>query len=142
MGDNCIFCKIIAGEAAGSFVYENEHVVAFLDINQPNEYKTLVLPRRHAEMIYDLSEQEATEILPVARKIAQAIQTITQCDGMNIFQANGAVAGQEVFHYHLHLLPRYKDDGHQWRKTNLANRETLDKLATDLRAELERQTGQ
>lgn len=136
MDNDCLFCKIIAGEAAGSFVYRDSMSVAFMDINQPNPYKVLVMPHRHAPMLYDLTDDEAAAILPVARRIAMAIQQITDCDGMNVFQANGAVAGQEIFHYHLHLLPRYKDDGHRPRQRNVETRDVLDRLAADIRAVL------
>lgn len=138
MDEKCIFCQIIAGNFAGSFVYESTEIVAFMDINQPNDYKVLVTPRRHSAMIYDLDEAQASQIMQVAVKIARAIQALTNCDGMNVFQANGAVAGQEVFHYHLHLLPRYNDDGHNRHQQNHASRDVLDKLATDLRVQLEK----
>ena len=137
MDEKCIFCQIIAGNFDGSFVYEGDEVVAFMDINQPNHYKVLIVPRRHSAMIYDLDETQASQIMQVAVKIARAIKTLTNCDGMNVFQANGAIAGQEVFHYHLHLLPRYNDDGHNRHKTNHESRAVLDKLAADLRAQLE-----
>lgn len=136
MNEKCIFCQIIAGKLDGSFVYEGDEVVAFMDINQPNHYKVLVVPRRHASMIYDLDTVQASQIMQVAVKIAQAIRTITNCDGMNVFQANGAIAGQEVFHYHMHLLPRYNDDSHNRHKINHEAREVLDRLAADLRAQL------
>ncbi len=136
MEQKCIFCQIIAGNLDGSLVYEGDEVVAFMDINQPNHYKVLVVPRRHATMIYDLDEVQAGQIMQVATKIARAIRAVTNCDGLNVFQANGAIAGQEVFHYHMHLLPRYNDDGHSWRKQNHESREVLDKLAADLRAQL------
>lgn len=131
----CIFCQIIDKAAAGSFVYEDEQVVAFMDLNQPNHYKVLVCPRRHAEMIYDLTDEEASAVMQVAKRIAIAIKSVTNCDGMNVFQANGAIAGQEVFHFHLHLLPRY--DGDNRRQSRIESREVLDKLATDLQMALE-----
>lgn len=137
MDEKCIFCQIIAGHIEGSFVYEGDEVVAFMDINQPNHYKVLVAPRRHSAMIYDLDERQASEIMQVTIKIARAIKTLTDCDGMNVFQANGEVAGQEVFHYHMHLLPRYHNDGHNRHKLNHELREVLDKLAADLRTQLD-----
>ena len=135
MDDNCIFCKIIDGELEGSFVYEGDQVVAFMDINQPNHYKVLVCTRRHAPMIYDINDDEAAAVMQVSRRIAQAIQGITECPGMSVFQNNGAIAYQDVFHFHLHLLPRYADDDR--RRRHVESREVLDKLAADLRAALE-----
>ena len=136
MENDCLFCKIVSREIDGSFVYEDDTVVAFMDINQPNQYKVLVLPRRHATFFYDLTDEEAAAMLPVAKRIALAIRQITDCDGLNVFQLNGAAAGQEVFHYHLHLLPRYTDDGYRSRNQNIQPREVLDKLAADLKAAL------
>lgn len=135
MDDNCIFCKIIAGEMDGSVVYEGEHVVAFMDINQPNHYKVLVCTRRHAPMIYDINDEEAAEVMQVSRRVARAIQQITNCPGMNVFQNNGKIAYQDVFHFHLHLMPRYEGDDR--RRRNVESREVLDKLAADLRGVLE-----
>lgn len=136
MDEKCLFCQIIEGNVAGSFVYEGDEVVAFMDINQPNHYKVLVVPRRHAAMIYDLDDIQASQIMQVAVKIANAIKALTNCDGMNVFQANGVAAGQEVFHYHLHLLPRYENDKHNRHQHTPESHELLDKLAADLRAQL------
>lgn len=138
MSDSCIFCRIIAGQAEGSFVYADELTLAFLDINQPNDYKVLVVPRRHAEMIWDLTPTEATHLFPVAVRIARTIQRLTGCEGMNVFQANGVVAGQEVFHFHLHLLPRYNNDGHKHSRSQrrVLPRAELDRLAEHLRTAL------
>jgi histidine triad (HIT) family protein len=136
VGNDCVFCKIIAHDEVGSFVYEDDRVVAFMDINQPNRYKVLVMPRRHATFLYDLTDNEAAAILPVAKRIALAIRALTDCDGLSVFQLNGAAAGQDVFHYHLHLLPRYTDDGHRLRQRKVESRQLLDKLAADLRAVL------
>ncbi len=116
-------------------MYEGDHVVAFMDINQPNHYKVLVCTRRHIPMIYEINDEEAAEVMQVSRRIAQAIQRITDCPGMSVFQNNGAIAYQDVFHFHLHLLPRYEGDDRRHR--NVEAREVLDRLAADLRTVLE-----
>lgn len=133
---DCIFCKIITKEASGSFVYEDEQVVAFMDINQPNPYKVLVVPRVHAPMIYDLTDVQAAAIMQVAVKLSRVIREVSKCEGLSVFQSNGRVANQEVFHFHLHLLPRHENDNHASRRHTITDRATLDKLAADLRAAL------
>lgn len=132
----CIFCKILAGEAAASLVYQDELTAAFMDINQPTPYKVLVIPRAHAEAIYDLSEEQAAAVMQTSVKIARAIREVTHCDGLSVFQSNGAAAGQEVWHFHFHLLPRYLNDQHDRRKVEHPERAILDQLAADLRAKL------
>lgn len=107
---NCIFCKIIAGEIPAAKVYENEHVLAFLDISQVTEGHTLVIPKKHEKDIYELSEQSAAHVFQVIPKIANAIKKQFQPVGLNLLNNNGSQAGQSVFHYHVHLLPRY---GHE-----------------------------
>ncbi|PWA11801.1 HIT family protein [Pueribacillus theae] len=110
--ENCIFCKIIAGEIPSAKVYENEHVLAFLDISQVTEGHTLVIPKNHEENVYELSEESAKHVFQAVPKIANAIKEKFNPIGMNLLQNNGEAAGQTVFHYHVHLLPRYgKDDG-------------------------------
>lgn len=136
---DCVFCKILAGEIPGSFVYEDARAVAFMDIHQPNAYKVLVIPRQHAETIYDLDDEVASGVMLASVKIARAIRDVTQCEGLSVFQANGAAAGQEVWHFHFHLLPRYKGDKH-WQGEGSQNeypeRAKLDEMAAALRDKL------
>lgn len=110
--ENCIFCKIINGEIPSAKVFENEHVLAFLDISQVTKGHTLVIPKLHEENIYELKPETAKELFSVVPKIANAIKEAYQPLGLNILNNNGKDAGQAVFHYHLHLIPRYgKGDG-------------------------------
>ncbi len=131
----CVFCDIIARQAPGSLVWEDEQTVAFLDIHQPNPYKVLVVPCDHVEQIYDLTEMQAATLMQTAVTVAQAIRDVSQCEGLRLFQNNGAVAGQDVFHVHIHLLPRFAQDHYPWG-TNYPARSVLDQLAADLRAAL------
>lgn len=109
---DCIFCKIVNGEIPCSKVFENEHVLAFLDISQVTKGHTLVIPKIHQENIYDLTPEVARNLFEVVPKIANAIKKEFDPVGLNILNNNGEKAGQSVFHYHLHLLPRYgKGDG-------------------------------
>ncbi|PAQ14431.1 HIT family protein [Bacillaceae bacterium SAOS 7] len=109
---DCIFCKIIDGEIPSAKVYEDEHVYAFLDISQVTKGHTLIIPKEHKENVFELTSDQAACLFEVVPKIAQAIKKEFQVEGLNILNNNGAVAGQTVFHSHIHLLPRYgKEDG-------------------------------
>jgi histidine triad (HIT) family protein len=109
---DCIFCKIINGEIPAAKVFENEHVVAFLDISQVTKGHTLVIPKVHKENIFKLTPEIARNIFEVVPKIANALKTEFNPVGLNAVNNNGEEAGQSVFHFHLHLIPRYgKGDG-------------------------------
>lgn len=108
---DCIFCKIISGEIPCSKVYEDELFIAFLDISPIRKGHTLVVPKKHFDNIFDTPEEEAAEIYKVAAKVATAVKEATKSSGVNIIQNNGTDAGQEVFHSHLHIIPRAKGDG-------------------------------
>ena len=110
--DDCIFCKIAAGEIPSAKVYEDSDVLAFLDLSQVTKGHTLVIPKNHEENIYELSEETAQKLFKVVPKIANGIKSAYQPLGINMLNNNGEKAGQSVFHYHLHLIPRYgKGDG-------------------------------
>ncbi len=110
MESNCIFCKIIAGEIPSATVYEDEDFKAIMDIFPAAKGHVIILPKKHSANLFELDDATAAKALPVARKIAEAIQTELGCDGMNLLQNNGEAAGQTVFHFHMHLIPRYKGD--------------------------------
>ncbi len=110
-GADCVFCKIIAGEEPASFVADDDEVVAFMDIQPVNPGHTLVVPRRHAPTAADLDERSASAVWSMSLHIAAAVRRTLRPDGVNFFVADGAAAGQEVFHFHLHVLPRYVGDG-------------------------------
>lgn len=110
--ENCIFCKIVKGQIPAAKVFENDHVLAFLDLSQVTKGHTLVIPKVHEENIYELKPSTAKELFSVVPKIANAMKEQFNPIGMNILNNNGSEAGQSVFHYHLHLIPRYgKGDG-------------------------------
>jgi histidine triad (HIT) family protein len=110
--DNCIFCKIIDGSIPSSKVYEDEHVLAFLDISQVTKGHTLVIPKIHKENIFELTEEIASHLFKVVPKISSAIKEQFEPVGLNLLNNNGEEAGQAVFHYHMHIIPRYgKGDG-------------------------------
>ncbi|MGX2958874.1 HIT family protein [Peribacillus sp. JNUCC 23] len=104
---DCIFCKIITGEIPSTKVFENEHVLAFLDISQVTKGHTLVIPKVHKENVYELTPDMAKSIFEVVPEIARALKKAFNPIGLNTINNNGEAAGQSVFHYHLHLIPRY-----------------------------------
>ena len=109
---DCIFCKIINGEIPSTKVFENEHVLAFLDISQVTKGHTLVIPKVHKENLFELTPEIAKEFYSVVPEIARAIKQEFNPIGLNSLNNNGEAAGQSVFHFHLHLIPRYgKNDG-------------------------------
>lgn len=115
---SCIFCKIANGDLPSEKVYEDEHVFAFMDITPVTKGHLLVIPKNHYENVYDLPTDEASHLFSVVPKLAQALKETFQQEGMkglNVLQNNGAEAGQSVFHFHMHLIPRYdkQEDGFQ-----------------------------
>ena len=108
----CLFCELIAGRGAASIVYEDEVAIAFLDIAPVTPGHTLVVPKRHAAGLKDLDEETGMHLFRVAQRVAGALRhSGLRCEGINLFLADGAAAFQEVFHIHLHVLPRFQGDG-------------------------------
>lgn len=110
MDSSCIFCQIVAGNAPAAKVFEDHHTLAFLDINPINPGHCLVIPKAHHENLFSMDTQTYQAVASTTLLIARAINQSLQPAGMNIFQANGTVAGQTVFHLHNHLLPRLPND--------------------------------
>lgn len=108
--ENCIFCKIIAGEIPSITVYEDDKFKAIFDIYPASKGHILVLPKKHIENIYELDDETASIALPLIARIARAVQGALKCDGINIMQNNGIAAGQSVFHLHFHIIPRFDKD--------------------------------
>lgn len=108
--DNCIFCKIAAGEIPSATIYEDDDFRVILDIEPASKGHALILPKEHYANLYELPEELASKALIVAKKVITKMTKIVDCEGYNVLQNNGEVAGQTVFHYHMHLIPRYKED--------------------------------
>lgn len=109
---DCIFCKLIYGELEVSVIYQDELCMALMDIQPINPGHALVVPRRHATYLADLEEEEGAQVFRVAQRVAAALRECgVRCEGVNFFLADGEAAGQEVFHVHLHVFPRYLGDG-------------------------------
>lgn len=108
--DDCIFCKIGKGEIPSATIYENSDFRVFLDVAPANRGHALIIPKDHADNIFQLDGETAGKLFSLATVVARAIKEETGCEGMNIVQNNGAVAGQTVNHFHLHLIPRNEGD--------------------------------
>ena len=115
--NDCIFCKITAGEIPAIKLYEDEQVLAFMDIGPIVKGHALVIPKAHHDALARTPDEVLARVIAVVRRIAQAQQEGLGADGVNIHQANGAAAGQVVPHLHFHVIPRFKHDGHQWNWT-------------------------
>lgn len=108
--ETCIFCKIAAGEIPSATIYEDADFRVILDIEPASKGHALILPKEHYANLYELPEELAAKAMVVAKKVITKMTEIVGCDGYNILQNNGEAAGQTVFHYHVHLIPRYKED--------------------------------
>lgn len=134
---NCIFCKITKKEIPSEIYYEDEHALAFLDIDPVNVGHTLVIPKKHFETIYQMDKVELDKLSEAILKISKGIMNIA--DGLNVMQNNKEIAGQAVSHVHFHLIPRYKDDGYKfnWKRddkvTKEENKEFLNKMESFLK---------
>ncbi|OGG56685.1 hypothetical protein A3D71_03550 [Candidatus Kaiserbacteria bacterium RIFCSPHIGHO2_02_FULL_55_20] len=113
---DCLFCKIVVREIPAQIVYEDDNVLAFLDINPINPGHTLVIPKKHSKDIFEIDYAEWTAVMRAARVIAHALETALKTDGINLGMNNRAGAGQVVFHAHVHVIPRFEGDPHKlWR---------------------------
>ena len=138
----CVFCELIGGQGPGSFVYEDEAVVAFMDIQPVNPGHVLVVPREHASGLADLEPEVGGHLFRVGMRLAAALRrSPLRCEGVNFFVADGQAAGQEVGHVHLHVLPRFRGDGFGLRfgpdYGQRPIRERLDETAAAIRQALE-----
>ncbi len=109
--DNCIFCKIIKGEIPCTKIHEDENTLAFLDINPINKGHTLIIPKSHHQNLYEIPDILLGEIMSKTKGIAKTVKKVLGADGINIGQNNETAAGQVVFHYHVHIIPRFDNDG-------------------------------
>ena len=134
---DCIFCKISNRTIPASFVYEDQYVFGIMSLDQPKPYKVLIIPRIHIENLYDLSDMDAARIFQVAVKVARAIRAASGCEGLNLVQSNGRLAQQDIFHFHLHLIPRFQNDDIllEWKQTQ-AERNKLNQMAEEIRSKM------
>ena len=136
-GGGCVFCGIVEGKIASKKVYEDAYVVCALDINPATKGHVLCIPRKHYELSWQMEEKDAGHVFIVANKVGGVLQSVLGAEGTNIFVANGFVAGQNVGHVIVHVIPRYKDDGVRlvWEK-KVASEEELDEIVGMLRGKI------
>jgi histidine triad (HIT) family protein len=108
--DPCIFCGIVAGDVPGQIVDSDEHTVAFMDINPATRGHSLVVPRQHSAGLMDVSDEDLERTMLAARRLARRIDEVLEPDGINLLNSCRPAAWQTVFHYHIHVIPRYEDD--------------------------------
>jgi histidine triad (HIT) family protein len=134
---DCVFCRIVAGQIPSTRVYEDGLTLAFMDIGQVNPGHVLVALKPHAENLYALDDSQAAAVQRTAARVARAIRDAFAPAGLSVYQANGKAAGQTVFHYHVHLVPRYEGDGMalSWPVKN-PPREKLEEHAAKIRGKL------
>lgn len=126
---NCIFCKIINGEIPSKTLYEDEEFKVIFDIAPASKGHVIILPKYHAANIFELPDEVAGKTFIMAKKVATVLKQVLNCDGINILQNNGEEAGQTVFHLHVHVIPRFKNDqlGLTWKQGE-ADPKVLDEI--------------
>jgi histidine triad (HIT) family protein len=123
--DSCIFCKIANGEIPSKTLYEDEKFRVILDLGPATKGHALILPKEHYANLYDLPEEYAGDAMKLAKKMVIKIKDKLDCEGFNLVQNNGDLAGQTVFHFHLHMIPRYQADGQKigWKPQEVSQEE-------------------
>jgi histidine triad (HIT) family protein len=117
--DKCIFCMIANKEIPAHIIYENEHVISFLDINPLAKGHCLVIPKKHYKDVFDMPANELNKVIEAAKQVSVLIKNKLEITGVNLLNASGKDAQQSVFHFHMHIIPRNKDDGlDTWPKSN------------------------
>ena len=134
---DCVFCKIIRKEAPATNLYEDDRVLAFLDIRPLNEGHTLVIPREHYETVYEMPEDLVCHIYTVVKRMSVAVKNASKADGITIIQQNGRAAGQEIFHMHVHIVPRFEGQKlPHFHDIPNASREQLEQAARRIKQKL------
>ena len=125
MKDDCIFCKLANGVFQTNSIYEDDKFNVILDLGPATKGHALILPKEHADNLYELPDETAAAAMVLAKKLAKKMVDKLGADGLNVVQNNGEAAGQTVMHYHLHLIPRYKNDGQHilWEPTSPSSEE-------------------
>lgn len=131
--ENCIFCKIAAGEIPSATLYEDDDFRVILDLGPASKGHALILPKNHYRNLYDIDDEVASKAILLAKKMITKLTDVLNCDGYNIVQNNEEAAGQTVFHFHMHMIPRYKNDNvvlgwHMGELSEADKNEILEKL--------------
>ena len=135
--NSCIFCRIAQKRIPANLVYEDEKAMAFLDIRPLSEGHTLIIPKSHYENVVDISQELIMHIHGVTKRVALAVKKATQADGISIMQQNGKAAGQEIFHLHVHVIPRFEGrELPKFSETSEMSKEILNQTASRIRRHL------
>jgi histidine triad (HIT) family protein len=133
--EDCIFCKVLGGDLPSERIYEDEHTVAVMDINPWTRGHAVVIPRKHAENLFEIEDDELEHVAVAAKRVATAMRDRLDCDGVNLLQSNGAAAWQTIFHLHFHVIPRYEDDPLELpTRPKQASPEELAEVAREIRS--------
>ena len=136
--ESCIFCRIVRKQAPASVVYEDDAVIAFLDIRPLNMGHTLVIPKSHYVDIFDTPEAQVSQVYKVSKLIALAVKKATRAGGVSIIQQNGKAAGQDIFHLHVHVVPRFEGQKlAAFNELKVVERAKLDGIAEEIKRLLE-----
>ena len=134
---NCIFCRIAEGKERASIVWDDPLVFGMMSLEQPTPYKVVMIPKEHVENLFELSDALAAALFQATVKVAHAVRRASRCPGLNLVQSNGSAGQQDVFHFHLHIIPRFPNDGIILKWDNkVEERPRLDQFAQDIRAAL------
>ena len=134
---SCIFCKIVKKQAPASIIYEDETVIVFLDKRPLNEGHTLVIPKKHYVDIFGIPENQLSQVHKVAQQVSLAVKKATKADGISIIQQNGKAAAQDIFHLHVHVVPRFEGQKlPRFSELKEVERGKLDEMAKRIRQEL------
>jgi histidine triad (HIT) family protein len=141
---SCVFCNIVSGKVPSTKIYEDENMLVFMDAKPINKGHVLVIPKKHAELLTDLDDSLVGEMLITAKKIGISLKkSKLNCKGINYILADGADAGQEIFHVHMHVVPRYRGDGFGFRMPpgydDETSRDELERIAKKIRKGAEMQ---
>ena len=126
--DNCIFCKLANGVIPTNSIYEDDNFNVILDMSPATKGHALILPKEHYKNLYEIPEDTAADVMKLAKKMAVEMTEKLNADGFNLVQNNNEVAGQTVFHFHMHLIPRYKDDGQRIKIAWVPGEQTAEEL--------------
>lgn len=136
--DDCIFCKIANGEIPSHTLYEDDIFRVILDLGPATKGHALIIPKNHYDNLWELGDAEAAGVIPLAKKIAAAMLEELHCDGLNLIQNNNQIAGQTIFHFHTHIVPRYKNDGNKFSfVTHEADENLLKEIAEKINSRLQ-----
>jgi len=134
--ENCIFCKIVKGEIPAEKVYEDDYTFAFLDINPGNPGHTLIIPKEHTENLYTISDEVLCRVMISTRKVALAVKHGMDADGIHLVVNNEKPAGQIIFHFHIHIVPRFVEDDFKWGVHKSYKESEIKEIAEKIKKEL------